>query len=190
MFFAFVTTVLPWFFGMPAYITNLNSFPKPLSQEEEVLYVKKYQEGDETARNILIEHNLRLVAHIAKKYSNTGKEQNDLISIGTIGLIKSISSFKPEKGTRLATYAARCIENEVLMVLRSEKRRINEVYLQEPIGVDKEGNAVSLIDKLSNEAEASIIDMVEEKIQLKKIFSKMSSILKAREKLVDRKSVV
>lgn len=171
-------------FGLPGYITGLNAFPAPLSAEEETLMLKKCREGEEDARNKLIEHNLRLVAHIAKKYSTSGKEQDDLISIGTIGLIKSIDSFNPEKGTRLATYAARCIENEVLMVLRAEKRHVQEVSLQEPIGVDKEGNAVTLIDKLSNEAEPCILDAVEERIQLKKILKKISSILKTREKTV------
>jgi RNA polymerase sporulation-specific sigma factor len=122
------------------YMINSNSFPKPLSREDEEKYLKLYSEGNEDARNILIERNLRLVAHIVKKYSNTGKETEDLISIGTIGLIKAISTYNPAKGTRLATYAARCIENEILMTIRSTKKTKVELSLHEPIGMDKEGN--------------------------------------------------
>ncbi|NBI06704.1 sigma-70 family RNA polymerase sigma factor [Senegalia massiliensis] len=126
------------------YISNNNSFPQPLSKEDETKYLILYEQGDEDAKNILIEHNLRLVAHIVKKYHNCGKEVDDLISIGTIGLIKGISTFNRNKGTRLATYAARCIENEILMCLRSDKKIKSEIYLQDPIGVDKEGNELPL----------------------------------------------
>ncbi|MBS4535359.1 sigma-70 family RNA polymerase sigma factor [Clostridium sp. D2Q-14] len=126
------------------YISNNNSFPQPLSKEEETRYLILHEQGDEEAKNILIERNLRLVAHIVKKYHNTGREVDDLISIGTIGLIKAISTFDRTKGTRLATYAARCIDNEILMCIRSDKKIKSEVYLQEPIGVDKEGNELPL----------------------------------------------
>lgn len=126
------------------YISNNNSFPQPLSKEDETRYLILYEQGDEDAKNILIEHNLRLVAHIVKKYHNSGKEVDDLISIGTIGLIKGITTFNRNKGTRLATYAARCIDNEILMCLRSDKKIKSEVYLQDPIGVDKEGNELPL----------------------------------------------
>lgn len=122
-----------------AYVTN-NTFPKPLSAKEEKYYLDKLREGDVLAKNVLIERNLRLVAHIVKKYSYPNKEIDDLISIGTIGLIKAIDSFDSSKGTRLATYAARCIENEILMLMRNNKKVKSEVYLQDPIGVDKEGN--------------------------------------------------
>lgn len=166
-----------------SYVTNNNSFPKPLTEEEERLYVKKYKEGDEEARNILVERNLRLVAHIVKKYNYTGKEVDDLISVGTIGLIKAITTFNSEKGTRLATYAARCIENEILMVIRSMKKSKSEVFLQDPIGIDKEGNEISLMDVLGTDSD-TVIDEVESKIQTKSLYTKMSYALKGREKTV------
>lgn len=125
---------------------NPGSFPKPLSAKEEQMYLERSLAGDLEARNILVEHNLRLVAHIIKKYYTQSAEQEDLISIGTIGLIKGISSFDPEKGARLATYAARCIENEILMYFRSQKKLQGEVSLSDSIETDKEGNALQLMD--------------------------------------------
>lgn len=133
------------FLLMSAFVANNTSFPKPLSSEEEDRYLRLYSIGDEKAKNILIEKNLRLVAHVVKKYHNTGYNADDLISIGTIGLIKAITTFDTSKGTRLATYAARCIENEILMTIRAGKKTKNEVSIQEPIGIDKEGNELSLI---------------------------------------------
>ena len=129
---------------LTAYISNSNSFLQPLDEKEEKLNLERLKEGDMTAKNILVERNLRLVAHIVKKYSYPGKEVDDLISIGTVGLIKAIDSFDISKGTRLATYAARCIENEILMLIRNTKKTKGEVYLSDPIGVDKEGNEYSL----------------------------------------------
>jgi RNA polymerase sporulation-specific sigma factor len=126
------------------YIQNVNSFPQPLNAEEEQYYLEEYRKGNEDAKNILVERNLRLVAHIVKKYSNTGREIDDLISIGTIGLIKAIITFDDLKGTRLATYAARCIENEILMTIRASKKTKTEVSLHDPIGIDKEGNEIPL----------------------------------------------
>lgn len=131
-----------------SYITNSGAFPAPLSEEEEASLIARKEAGDETARNILIERNLRLVAHIVKKFDNTSEDPEDLISIGTIGLVKAINTFKPGKNTRLATYAARCIENEILMHLRATKKNRNEVLLYDPVGEDKEGNEISLIDIL------------------------------------------
>lgn len=128
---------------MLGYVSNVNSFPQPLNSEEEMYYVEAYKNGNEEARNVLIERNLRLVAHIVKKYGSCGNDSDDLISIGTIGLIKAISTFNMDKGTRLATYAARCIENEILMQIRATKKIQNEVSLQDPIGVDKEGNEIT-----------------------------------------------
>ena len=125
---------------------NLQSFPKPLTAEEEREYLRRYGEGDMEARNILIERNLRLVAHIIKKYYTQTGDQEDLISIGTIGLIKGISSYKPEKGVRLATYAARCIENEILMYFRSQKKLQGEVSLSDTLETDKDGNSLFLLD--------------------------------------------
>ncbi len=130
-----------------SYIAN-NTFPLPLSEKEEQVYLQRLKGGDEDARNVLIERNLRLVAHIVKKFDNTGEDVDDLISIGTIGLIKAINTFDPSKKIRLATYAARCIENEILMHLRSTRRIRTEVSLYDPIGVDKEGNEITLIDVL------------------------------------------
>ncbi|WP_425060699.1 RNA polymerase sigma-28 factor [Sporomusa carbonis] len=130
-----------------SYIAN-NTFPLPLSEKDEQIYLQRLRNGDEDARNVLIERNLRLVAHIVKKFDNTGEDVDDLISIGTIGLIKAINTFDPAKKIRLATYAARCIENEILMHLRSTRRIRTEVSLYDPIGVDKEGNEITLIDVL------------------------------------------
>lgn len=127
-----------------SYIKN-NAFPQPLSEEDENKYLEQMAEGDKHARNMLIEHNLRLVAHIVKKFENTGEDSEDLISIGTIGLIKAIESYKKNKGTKLATYAARCIENEILMHLRSLKKTKKDVSLHDPIGTDKEGNEFRII---------------------------------------------
>ncbi|OPJ63632.1 RNA polymerase sigma-28 factor precursor [Clostridium oryzae] len=128
---------------LTAYITSGNSFPQPLDEKEEEYYIKRLKDGDIKAKSVLVERNLRLVAHIVKKYSYPGKDLDDLISIGTVGLIKAIDSFDSKKGTRLATYAARCIENEILMLIRNNKKIKSEVYLQDPIGVDKEGNEIS-----------------------------------------------
>jgi RNA polymerase sporulation-specific sigma factor len=165
------------------YVTNGNSFPQPLDEKEEEDYLARLKNGDILAKSILVERNLRLVAHIVKKYSYPGKEVDDLISIGTVGLIKAIDSFDTSKGTRLATYAARCIENEILMLIRNTKKTKGEVYLQEPIGVDKEGNEISLMDVLSSDDD-SIIEVVENKIQVKKLYSKIDNCLAQREKLV------
>lgn len=126
------------------YLSN-NAFPQPLSEEEETFYLKGVQQGDMKARNILIEHNLRLVAHISKKFDSLSDDKDDIISIGTIGLIKAINTFNMDKGTKLATYAARCIENEILMHLRATKKNKGEVSLYDPIGIDKEGNELPFL---------------------------------------------
>ena len=132
------------------YISGSNLFPEPLTAQEEKIYLEQLKSGDEEARNILIERNLRLVAHVVKKYANTKVEQDDLISIGTIGLIKGINSFNVEKGSKLSTYVSRCIDNEILMYLRSTKKLNAEVYLNEPIGKDKDDNVVTLQEVLEN----------------------------------------
>ena len=162
------------------YIQSTNSFPQPLTSKEEEYYLERYNQGDEDAKNILIERNLRLVAHIVKKYA-TGKDNDDLISIGTIGLIKAIVTFNGEKGTRLATYAARCIENEILMTIRASKKTKSEVSIHEPIGVDREGNEISLLDILGSDGDA-ILEKVELKMQIKKLYLMMERALKEREK--------
>ncbi|WP_438433207.1 RNA polymerase sporulation sigma factor SigK [Gorillibacterium sp. sgz500922] len=166
-----------------SYVKN-NAFPQPLSEEEEVKHLKRMQQGDPVSRNLLIEHNLRLVAHIVKKFDNTGEDLEDLISIGTIGLIKAIESFSPDKGTKLATFAARCIENEILMHLRSLKKSRKDVSLHDPIGTDKEGNEITLIDILGTEAD-DVAEKVQLKIEKSKIYAHLD-ILDPREQEVIR----
>lgn len=168
-----------------SYFSSISSFPQPLTAEEEKYYLEQLTIGNEQARDILIERNLRLVAHIVKKYSNLNKDMDDLISTGTIGLIKGITSFDTSKGTKLATYAARCIENEILMSIRSSKKQKNETSLHSPIGVDKEGNEISLLDVLFTESE-SIFEQVDFGIEIKKLYDKIGCVLKPREKLILR----
>ena len=165
------------------YIQSSNLFPEPLSSEDERIYLEKFRDGDEKARNILIEHNLRLVAHVAKKYSNTNIDQDDLISIGTIGLIKGINTYNIERNFKLATYVARCIENEILMFLRSTKKLGAEVYLNEPIGKDKDDNVVTLQEVLEND-DKNIEDEVDLRFKIKKLYEKIKKILKDREKTI------
>ena len=165
------------------YISNNSLFPEPLTSEEESLYLEQMKQGNDEARNILIEHNLRLVAHISKKYSTSNVEQDDLISIGTIGLIKGINSFNSDKGSRLSTYVSRCIDNEILMHLRATKKLGAEVYLNEPIGKDKDDNVVTLQEVLENN-ERPIEDEVDIKMKIKLLYDKMKSILKDREKTI------
>lgn len=165
------------------YMINSNSFPKPLTKEEEHRYLALFMEGDENAKKVLIERNLRLVAHIVKKYNNTGKDLDDLISIGTIGLIKAITTFDLKKGTRLATYAARCIENEILMTIRASKKLKVELSLHEPIGTDKEGNEINLLDILGSDVD-QIIDEVDLRIQTRKLYRAINKVLKDREKVI------
>ncbi len=150
----------------------MKAFLKPLTSAEEKYYLQRYQGGDLEARQILIEHNLRLVAHVVKKYQGTDEDLDDLISIGTIGLIKAVSTFDSDKATRLSTYAARCIDNELLMMLRSKKKHAREVSLSEPIGTDKEGNEISLLDIL----ESPPVDIVEEYSTRKDILLLMDSL--------------
>ncbi|MFB4166553.1 RNA polymerase sporulation sigma factor SigK [Virgibacillus sp. JSM 102003] len=164
-----------------SYVKN-HAFPQPLPPEDEAKYIQAMQNGDETARNKLIEHNLRLVAHIVKKFENTGEDMEDLISIGTIGLIKGIESYSTDKGTKLATYAARCIENEILMHLRALKKVKKDVSLHDPIGQDKEGNEISLIDILEAENE-NIIEYIQLNMEIDKLKHYLS-ILDRREREV------
>jgi len=166
-----------------SFVNGGHSFPPPLSEEEEDKYLQMYSQGDTDAKNILIEHNLRLVAHVTKKYQSSGIDNDDLISIGTIGLIKAVSTYKGDKKIRLATYAARCIENEVLMVLRSGKKLQNEVSLNEPIGFDKSGNEISLIDILDSEDE-DITEKIALKSQIKRLYTEMKRVLQKRERLI------
>lgn len=165
------------------YISGSTLFPEPLNSEEERKALERIQQGDDEARNLLIEKNLRLVAHVCKKYANTNVDQDDLLSIGTIGLIKGINSFKPEKGARLSTYVSRCIDNEILMYLRSTKKLNSEVYLNDTIGKDKDDNVVTLEEVLEND-ERSIEDIVDLKMKIKKLYKKMKEVLKDRERTI------
>ncbi len=168
---------------MCGYISGSNLFPEPLTSDEEKIYLKQMKNGDEEARNVLIERNLRLVAHVVKKYSNTKVDQDDLISIGTIGLIKGINTFNVDKGSKLSTYVSRCIDNEILMYLRSTKKLNAEVYLNEPIGKDKDDNVVTLQEVLEND-DRNIEDEVDLKMKIKKLYNKIGEVLKDREKTI------
>lgn len=165
---------------MFGYIQGNGLFPEPLSTEEEKEYIDKMMLGDEEAKNILIERNLRLVAHISKKYSTTNIDQDDLISIGSIGLIKAINSFDNTKNIRLATYAARCIDNEILMFIRTSKKTKAEVFLNESIGKDKDDNEITLMDVIEKE-ETCIDDEIDLKFKIKELYNKMKEVLKDRE---------
>ena len=172
------------FFYSGYFGSNTKSFPKPLSREEEKKYINLYMQGDEHAREVLIEHNLRLVAHIAKKFASNGSASiEDYISIGTIGLIKGVNTFRVEKGSQLVTYIARCIENEILMYLRAGKKNSAEVFLAESIGEDKEGNTLSLIDVIGAD-ENSVDEQVEIKIETEKLKAILAGTLTERELLV------
>ncbi|MFW5980129.1 MAG: RNA polymerase sporulation sigma factor SigK [Halanaerobiales bacterium] len=157
---SFLLSLLQGLLLLVSYIKNGRAFPEPLAPEREKYFLDKMEDGDKEARDKLIAHNLRLVAHIVKKYETVKTENEDLISIGTIGLIKGINTYSRKKNTRLATYAARCIENEILMHLRSIKKNRNEILLEESIGSDKEGNEITLLDILSTEG-----DSVDEKVE-------------------------
>lgn len=159
----------------------MQSFPQPLSTQEEDHLLQGMRDGDLSCRNRLIEHNLRLVAHVVKKYSNTMYETDDLISIGTIGLIKAVDSFNKEKGIRLATYASRCIENELLMLIRSSKKQSKEVSLFEPVGSDKEGNSIQLLDICVSE-DPDVVERMEEQQKLGKLREYIDKVLTERER--------
>lgn len=164
------------------HITDTDSFPKPLSKKEENALLEKLSQGDEAARKKLIEHNLRLVAHIVKKYYANYSDQDDLISIGTIGLIKGINSFKHEKGTKLATYCARCIENEILMYFRNNKKLSQEISFSEPIDTDSEGNPLTLMDIIS--IDDTIIDDIDTKEKLLKLAKIINDMENERDKQI------
>lgn len=168
------------FIFMFSYTTG-SPFPEPLSNEDEEKYISLMLQGDKEARNKLIEHNLRLVAHIVKKYSNYQKDSEELISIGTVGLIKGVSTYKNTKGSRLATYAARCIDNEILMYLRSAKKLQNNISLQSTAGIDKEGNEVTLEEKLADPA-PPIEDTLSGRAEKKVLLGLINRVLSKREK--------
>lgn len=161
----------------------MKTFPKPLTTEEEREYLKRYRKGDQTARNVLIERNLRLVAHIVKKYQSPGEDMEDLISIGTIGLIKAVMTFDADKGSRLATYAARCIDNELLMMFRARKKTARDVSLYEPIGTDREGNEISLLDVIEY-TDPEIPEKIDLKDNIVFLYEVLHEALTARERQV------
>lgn len=174
MFFSMLGYLLSRLLCFALHTSNSGSFPRPLSAAEERECIDKMKNGDETARDKLIEHNLRLVAHIVKKYSQAYWDQDDLISIGTIGLIKAVGSFDNNKGTRLATYAARCIENEILMHFRNQKKSAGDVFISDPIDMDSEGNPLTLIDIIATgDTIAEDLDLKMKITQLHKYIKEM-----------------
>ncbi len=179
MFLDFIWTVLGRIVFFTGSIGNKNSFPKPLSREEEERYLTLAERGDKNARDMLVKHNMRLVAHIVKKYTGAA-ETDDLISVGSIGLIKAIGTYKQGHGTTLATYTARCIENEILMLIRANKKHKNTLSLSDPVGTDKDGNELTLMDLLF-EKEDVVFESVERLVQREKLLEQIKSILSDRE---------
>ncbi len=161
----------------------MRTFPKPLTAEEEKYYLSRLQEGDEKARQILIEYNLRLVAHIVKKYQSPEEDMEELISIGTVGLIKAVDTFNHEKASKLATYAARCVENEILMYMRVKKKLQRESSYYEPIGTDKEGNEIQLLDIIES-GEPTAMEQIGLKDDTKKVYDLLKNVLSERERQV------
>lgn len=184
--FSFLNSIMQSLILLVSYISNQNAFPKPLTKEEETECLMRMAEGDESAKDKLIEHNLRLVAHITKKYStavSSVSDNDDLLSIGTIGLIKGINSYNSSKGTKLATYVARCIENEILMMIRSRKKTQNDVSLNDAIGMDKEGNAIMLMDVVSNN-EDDIFEEIESNDRIRQLYKNIKTKLNPREQKI------
>lgn len=161
----------------------MKSFPNPLTPSEEKYYIQKYTEGDLQAKHILIERNLRLVAHVIKKYQYLEEDPEDLISIGTVGLIKAVMTFNSDKGNRLAAYASKCIDNEILMYLRSKKKTSKEISLYEPIGTDREGNEIKLYDIIETDEE-DVPEKIHLQENIQKLYEKVETELSQREKLV------
>lgn len=165
------------------YISNNSLFPEALSYDDERKYIHEMEQGSKEAKDILIEHNLRLVAHVCKKYSSSNVEQDDLISIGSIGLIKGINTYDSKKSIKLSTYVSKCIDNEILMYFRTIKKQNNEIHLDDPIGKDKDDNTISLKDILEND-EKSVDDEIDLKIRIDKLYKKIKEILKDRERTI------
>ncbi len=178
-----VVSLVNGFLLLVSYIAN-NTFPHPLSEEEETKYIKLLTKGDKAAREVLTERNLRLVAHIVKKYDGTGEDQDDMISIGTIGLIKAVNTYNPGKGTRLATYAAKCIENEILMHLRVKKKTRPDVSLYEPIGVDNGGNEITIIDILGTNQDL-VSETVENNLEQKRLKEMIEQLTKREKEVLE-----
>lgn len=179
MFLEFLWRIIGKLVFFTGTIGSKNSFPKPLSKEEEEKYLALVAQGDKNAKDILVKHNMRLVAHIVKKYTGVA-ETDDLISVGSIGLIKAIGTYRPGRGTTLATYTARCIENEILMLIRSNKKHKNTLSLSDPVGLDKDGNELTLMDLLF-EKEDCVFEAVERSVQREKILRAVRKTLTDRE---------
>lgn len=169
-------------FYMVLHVNSSNSFPKPLSAADERKWLQRLKDGDSEARNVLVEHNLRLVAHIIKKYYSSTNDQDDLVSIGTIGLIKAINTFNVDKGIRLSSYAARCIENEILMYFRASKKTAQDVYMNEPIDSDNDGNELTLMDIIADNT--SIFDDLDLKLNTQKLKRFLTENLDERERTI------
>ena len=182
MFFSLLMKIASAVYYFALHVKGAGSFPPPLSAEREAELLEKSRNGDDDARNELIEHNLRLVAHIVKKYYNTGTDQDDMISIGTIGLIKAVSTFNTDKGIHLATYASRCIENEILMFFRNQKKTAQDVFISDPIDTDKDGNTLTLIDVIADKSD--IADEIDTKIKVEKLRVILPVCLTERERLI------
>ena len=182
MFFSLLMKIASAVYYFALHVKGAGSFPPPLSAEREAELLEKSRNGDDDARNELIEHNLRLVAHIVKKYYNTGADQDDMISIGTIGLIKAVSTFNADKGIHLATYASRCIENEILMFFRNQKKTAQDVFISDPIDTDKDGNTLTLIDVIADKSD--IADEIDTKIKVEKLRVILPVCLSERERLI------
>lgn len=182
MFFDLLMKIASAIYYFALHVKGAGAFPPPLSAEREAELLEKSRNGDDGARNELIEHNLRLVAHIVKKYYNTGADQDDMISIGTIGLIKAVSTFNTDKGIHLATYASRCIENEILMFFRNQKKTAQDVFISDPIDTDKDGNTLTLIDVIADKSD--IADEIDTKIKVEKLRVILPICLTERERLI------
>ena len=182
LFFSLLMKIASAVYYFALHVKGAGSFPPPLSAEREAELLEKSRNGDDDARNELIEHNLRLVAHIVKKYYNTGADQDDMISIGTIGLIKAVSTFNTDKGIHLATYASRCIENEILMFFRNQKKTAQDVFISDPIDTDKDGNTLTLIDVIADKSD--IADEIDTKIKVDKLRVILPVCLTERERLI------
>ena len=182
LFFSLLMKIASAVYYFALHVKGAGSFPPPLSAEREAELLEKSRNGDDGARNELIEHNLRLVAHIVKKYYNTGADQDDMISIGTIGLIKAVSTFNTDKGIHLATYASRCIENEILMFFRNQKKTAQDVFISDPIDTDKDGNTLTLIDVIAYKSD--IADEIDTKIKVEKLRVILPICLTERERLI------
>ena len=182
LFFSLLMKIASAVYYFALHVKGAGSFPPPLSAERAAELLEKSRNGDDDARNELIEHNLRLVAHIVKKYYNTGADQDDMISIGTIGLIKAVSTFNADKGIHLATYASRCIENEILMFFRNQKKTAQDVFISDPIDTDKDGNTLTLIDVIADKSD--IADEIDTKIKVEKLRVILPVCLTERERLI------